>query len=51
MFKGVPQTIARCLARRHIDAALYDFNPPKVTTLMALKVPDGPDQVREGEGR
>ncbi|KAJ5093186.1 hypothetical protein N7456_009047, partial [Penicillium angulare] len=27
--------------RWHIDAALYDFNPPKVTTLMAVKVPKG----------
>ncbi|KAJ5207604.1 hypothetical protein N7449_001983 [Penicillium cf. viridicatum] len=27
--------------RWHIDAALYDLNPPKVTTLMAVKVPQG----------
>lgn len=25
--------------RWHIDAALYDLNPPRVTTLMAVKVP------------
>jgi alpha-ketoglutarate-dependent taurine dioxygenase len=25
--------------RWHIDAALYDYHPPKVTTLLALKVP------------
>lgn len=24
-----------------MDAALYDLNPPKVTTLMAVKVPKG----------
>jgi len=27
--------------RWHIDAALYDLNPPKVTTLMAVSVPKG----------
>ncbi|KAJ5806718.1 hypothetical protein N7474_010310 [Penicillium riverlandense] len=27
--------------RWHIDAALYDLYPPKVTTLMAVKVPKG----------
>lgn len=27
--------------RWHIDAALYALNPPKVTTLMAVKVPKG----------
>jgi len=27
--------------RWHIDAALYRLNPPKVTSLMAVKVPDG----------
>ena len=27
--------------RWHIDAALYDLNPPKVTTLMAVSVPRG----------
>ncbi|HVZ72948.1 MAG TPA: TauD/TfdA family dioxygenase [Polyangia bacterium] len=26
--------------RWHIDAALYDLHPPKVTTLLALKVPE-----------
>lgn len=31
--------------RWHIDAALYDLNPPKVTTLYGLKVPQGPPQV------
>jgi len=31
--------------RWHIDAALYDLNPPKVTTLYALSVPQGPAQV------
>lgn len=27
--------------RWHIDAALYDLNPPKVTSLLAVKVPAG----------
>lgn len=27
--------------RWHIDAALYDLNPPKVTTLLAVSVPEG----------
>jgi alpha-ketoglutarate-dependent taurine dioxygenase len=27
--------------RWHIDAALYDFYPPRVTTLLAVKVPKG----------
>lgn len=27
--------------RWHIDAALYDLNPPKVTSLLAVKVPSG----------
>lgn len=31
--------------RWHIDAALYDLNPPKVTTLQALRVPKGPVQL------
>lgn len=31
--------------RWHIDAALYDLNPPKVTTLYGIKVPAGPTQV------
>lgn len=30
--------------RWHIDAALYDLSPPKVTTLYGLKVPSGPPQ-------
>ncbi len=30
--------------RWHIDAALYELHPPKVTTLLALKVPEGPAQ-------
>jgi xanthine dioxygenase len=30
--------------RWHIDAALYDFSPPKVTTLYAIQVPEGPPQ-------
>lgn len=30
--------------RWHIDAALYDLNPPKVTTLLAVSVPRGPKQ-------
>jgi hypothetical protein len=30
--------------RWHIDAALYDLSPPKVTTLYAINVPGGPDQ-------
>ncbi|CAG8628256.1 1351_t:CDS:2 [Acaulospora colombiana] len=31
--------------RWHIDAALYDLDPPKVTTLYGLKVPGGSPQV------
>lgn len=31
--------------RWHIDAALYDFNPPRVTTLHAINVPQGPKQI------
>ncbi|KZS93511.1 Clavaminate synthase-like protein [Sistotremastrum niveocremeum HHB9708] len=31
--------------RWHIDAALYDLSPPKVTTLYAVKVPAGQPQV------
>ncbi len=31
--------------RWHIDAALYDLNPPKVTTLYGLTVPAGEKQV------
>jgi len=31
--------------RWHIDAALYDLSPPRVTTLYGLKVPKGPHQV------
>ncbi|MBW0505044.1 hypothetical protein O181_044759 [Austropuccinia psidii MF-1] len=31
--------------RWHIDAALYGLNPPKVTTLQALRVPAGPPQI------
>ncbi|KAI0095161.1 Clavaminate synthase-like protein [Irpex rosettiformis] len=30
--------------RWHIDAALYDLSPPKVTTLYGIKVPVGPKQ-------
>ncbi|KAJ7172897.1 Clavaminate synthase-like protein [Mycena crocata] len=30
--------------RWHIDAALYNLSPPKVTTLYGLKVPNGPSQ-------
>ncbi|KIK71524.1 hypothetical protein GYMLUDRAFT_339290 [Collybiopsis luxurians FD-317 M1] len=30
--------------RWHIDAALYDLSPPKVTTLYGIKVPSGPRQ-------
>ncbi|KAJ3043239.1 hypothetical protein HDV00_005559 [Rhizophlyctis rosea] len=30
--------------RWHIDAALYDLSPPKVTTLYAISVPSGPFQ-------
>lgn len=37
--------------RWHIDAALYALNPPKVTTLFALSVPEGPTQtVRYDDG-
>jgi alpha-ketoglutarate-dependent taurine dioxygenase len=31
--------------RWHIDAALYDLFPPKVTTLYAVRVPGGPQQI------
>jgi hypothetical protein len=31
--------------RWHIDAALYDLSPPRVTTLSALRVPAGPPQL------
>ncbi|KIJ50828.1 hypothetical protein M422DRAFT_203852 [Sphaerobolus stellatus SS14] len=31
--------------RWHIDAALYNLSPPKVTTLYAVNVPRGPKQV------
>ncbi|KII94299.1 hypothetical protein PLICRDRAFT_101133 [Plicaturopsis crispa FD-325 SS-3] len=30
--------------RWHIDAALYDLSPPKVTTLYGIEVPHGPPQ-------
>jgi len=30
--------------RRHIDAALYNLSPPKVTTLYAVSVPKGEPQ-------
>ncbi|EIN14267.1 Clavaminate synthase-like protein [Punctularia strigosozonata HHB-11173 SS5] len=30
--------------RWHIDAALYDLSPPKVTTLYAIRVPHGTEQ-------
>jgi alpha-ketoglutarate-dependent taurine dioxygenase len=30
--------------RWHMDAALYELHPPRVTTLLALDVPEGPDQ-------
>ena len=31
--------------RWHIDAALYELSPPKVTTLYAVRVPRGPQQL------
>ncbi|TFY83803.1 hypothetical protein EWM64_g222 [Hericium alpestre] len=31
--------------RWHMDAALYELSPPKVTALYALRVPQGPPQV------
>ncbi|KAK7459664.1 hypothetical protein VKT23_009645 [Stygiomarasmius scandens] len=31
--------------RWHIDAALYNLSPPRVTTLYALNVPQGPKQI------
>jgi xanthine dioxygenase len=31
--------------RWHIDAALYDLNPPRVTSLLAVKVPGGRSQI------
>ncbi|KAK0222612.1 hypothetical protein EDD85DRAFT_861781 [Armillaria nabsnona] len=31
--------------RWHIDAALYDLSPPRVTTLYGIDVPTGPQQV------
>ncbi|KAG9313892.1 taurine catabolism dioxygenase [Chiua virens] len=37
--------------RWHIDAALYDYNPPRVTTLYGIKVPKGdPQTVRYDDG-
>ncbi|OBZ68518.1 hypothetical protein A0H81_11529 [Grifola frondosa] len=37
--------------RWHIDAALYDLSPPKVTTLYGIDVPQGPRQrVRYDDG-
>ena len=33
------------LMSRHIDAALYGLSPPKVTTLYAVKVPGGEQQI------
>ncbi|KZT21960.1 Clavaminate synthase-like protein [Neolentinus lepideus HHB14362 ss-1] len=37
--------------RWHIDAALYELSPPKVTTLYAIRVPQGPNQtVRYDDG-
>ncbi|KAF8582154.1 Clavaminate synthase-like protein [Ramaria rubella] len=37
--------------RWHMDAALYDLSPPKVTTLYAIIVPQGPQQtVRYDDG-
>jgi hypothetical protein len=30
--------------RWHIDAALYDLSPPKVTTLYGIQIPQGPKQ-------
>ncbi|KAF9011251.1 Clavaminate synthase-like protein [Cyathus striatus] len=37
--------------RWHMDAALYEFDPPKVTTLYGIKVPKGPIQtVRYDDG-
>lgn len=37
--------------RWHIDAALYDLHPPRVTSLMAVKVPSGRTQtVRYDDG-
>ncbi|KAJ2917854.1 hypothetical protein MD484_g2551, partial [Candolleomyces efflorescens] len=31
--------------RWHMDAALYNFEPPKVTALYGIRVPQGPEQV------
>ncbi|KZT01177.1 Clavaminate synthase-like protein [Laetiporus sulphureus 93-53] len=31
--------------RWHMDAAFYDFNPPRVTTLYGINVPQGPRQM------
>ncbi|KAH7915747.1 taurine catabolism dioxygenase [Hygrophoropsis aurantiaca] len=37
--------------RWHIDAALYDYSPPRVTTLYGITVPQGPQQkVRYDDG-
>lgn len=37
--------------RWHIDAALYEYNPPRVTTLYSVTVPEGPMQtVRYDDG-
>ncbi|TKA64350.1 hypothetical protein B0A55_09550 [Friedmanniomyces simplex] len=36
--EGDDRDVTRCY-RWHIDAALYDLNPPRVTSLMAVQVP------------
>ncbi|KAH7884907.1 Clavaminate synthase-like protein [Phlebopus sp. FC_14] len=33
----------------HMDGALYDFNPPKITGLYAITVPQGPPQIARYE--
>jgi len=38
-------SINRKLIHRHIDAALYDLSPPKVTSLYAVSVPKGEPQI------
>ncbi|KAJ4496919.1 hypothetical protein C8R41DRAFT_236503 [Lentinula lateritia] len=43
-YRGRSRGITR-FYRWHIDAALYDLSPPRVTTLYAVRVPEGPNQI------
>jgi len=44
-FTDGTSTLLTALTNRHIDAALYGLSPPKVTTLYAVKVPGGEQQI------